>query len=194
MNEQTTNDKYLLEELPQKWGWLLALGLLMVVGGSIGLYRVITMTIVTVLFFGFLLLFGGISQLVHAILTKENRWQGKFQHVLMALLYIVAGGLMVYNPIAGSAGLTLGMGALFFAFGLTKIRYGLQKRKNGWKWLFPVIAGIIDIIFALIIAIKWPLSGLWVIGIFVSIEMLLNGWFLIITALAVKKLNSTKEN
>ncbi len=35
---------------------------------------------------------------------------------------------------------------------------------------------------------QWPLSGLWVIGLFVGIQMILNGWSLVMLSLAVKNL------
>lgn len=35
---------------------------------------------------------------------------------------------------------------------------------------------------------QWPLSGLWVIGLFIGIDMLLNGWSLAMLGLAAKNL------
>jgi uncharacterized membrane protein HdeD (DUF308 family) len=35
---------------------------------------------------------------------------------------------------------------------------------------------------------QWPYSGLWVIGLFVGIEMLLNGWSLVMLSLTGRKL------
>ena len=177
-----------LEELPRKWGWLLALGILMLVTGTIGLYMSVAVTLVTVLFFGAIILVNGTFSLVQTIIDKEEKWKGRLVHILLALFYIAAGALILVNPVAASAALTLLLGALFMAMGITRVIYGLKLKKLGWKWVWPVVIGVIDIIFALILALSWPISGLWVIGLFVSIELIMYGWMLTFTALAVRKL------
>ncbi len=177
-----------LEELPRKWGWLLALGILMLLAGSIGLYMTVAVTLVTVLFYGGLIMAGGILSLLHSVRAREEKWQGRVSHVLLALLYLLAGIFILVNPVAASAALTLLLAALFMAMGILRMSYGFQCRKKGWKWIGPVVVGLVDVIFALVIAFSWPVSGLWVIGLFVSIEMLMNGWILTFTALAARKL------
>ena len=37
------------------------------------------------------------------------------------------------------------------------------------------------------IVLQWPVSGLWVIGLFVAIELILNGWSYVFVALAARK-------
>ncbi len=177
-----------LEELPRKWGWLLALGILMLVTGSIGLFQSITMTLVTVLFFGAIIIVNGTFALVQTIMDREEKWQGKMVHVLLGVLYIGAGALILVNPVAASAALTLFLGGIFLAMGIIRISYGLRLRKLGCKWVMPVVIGVIDILFALILGIGWPASGLLVIGIIVSVELLMYGWMLTFTALAVRKM------
>ncbi len=177
-----------LEELPRKWGWLLALGILMLVTGSIGLVQSVTMTLVTVLFFGAIIIVNGTFALVQTIMDREEKWRGKMVHVLLAVLYIGAGALILVNPVAASAALTLFLGGIFLAMGIIRIVYGLRLRKLGWKWVMPVVIGAVDILFAIILGMSWPISGLWVIGIMVSIELLMYGWMLTFTALAVRKM------
>ena len=177
-----------LEELPRKWGWLLALGILMLVAGCIGLYMTVAVTLVTVLVYGGLIMAGGILSLLHSFRAREEKWQGRLSHILLSLLYLLAGIFILINPVAASVALTLLLAALFMAMGILRIVHGLRCRKRGWKWISPVVVGLIDVIFALIIASSWPISGLWVIGLFVSIEMLMNGWILTFTALAARRL------
>jgi len=177
-----------LEELPRNWGWLLALGILMLVTGSLGLYMSVVMTLVTVFFFGAVILVNGTFSLVQTIIDGEEKWKGRLVHVLLALFYIAAGALILVNPVAASAAMTMLLGAMFMAMGITRIIYGFRCRKRGWKWVWPLVIGVIDIIFSLILALSWPVSGLWVIGLFVSLELLMYGWMLTFTALAVRKL------
>jgi uncharacterized membrane protein HdeD (DUF308 family) len=34
---------------------------------------------------------------------------------------------------------------------------------------------------------KWPMSGMWVIGLFVAIELIFNGWAYLFVALAARR-------
>lgn len=176
-----------LEELPRKWGWLLALGILMLVAGSLGLYMSVAVTMVTVLLFGALILTSGVLTMIQTIVDREETWQGRLFHVLLALFYVISGALVLANPVPASAALTLMLGAMFAAMGVTRLTYGFRCRKNGWKWLLPILIGLVDLIFAFILVASWPVSGLWVIGLFVSVELLMYGWMLTFTALAVRK-------
>jgi uncharacterized membrane protein HdeD (DUF308 family) len=177
-----------LEELPRKWKLMLALGILMVVAGTMGLYVAVAVTLVTVLLYGGMLVAGGILSLVHFFKVKEKKWHGRMTDLLLALLYTGLGVVIFINPVAASAALTLVLGAFFMFIGVLRIRHGVRCRKQGWKWLLPVAVGLVDCVFALIIALSWPVSGLWVIGLFVSFELIMNGWILTLTALAVRKL------
>ncbi len=190
-NEQQTSAEVViveLEELPRKWKLMMALGILMVIAGVMGLYVAVVVTLVTVLFYGGMLMAGGVLSLVHSFQVKEKKWHGRMTNILVALLYIGLSIVIFINPVAASAALTLVLGGLFLFIGVLRIVYGIRCRKNGWKWLLPVIAGIIDCILALVIVLNWPVSGLLVIGLIVSIELIMNGWILTLTALATRKL------
>ncbi len=191
--DSTTSSLSGLEELPRKWGWLFALGFFISFAGFIGLYSVVYVTLATVLLFGSLMLVSGVLMLLHLIKEKEDNWQGKLLAVLLALLYIITAVVIFYNPLAASAGFTLVIGGLFLAMGFLRIYYGFKYKSKGWAWLLPVFSGVISIIFALIIAFNWPISGLWVIGLIVSVELIMNGWMMMLTALAARKLAKEKR-
>ncbi len=192
--QQETSSEMLiieLEELPRKWGWMLALGVLMVVAGFFGLYIAVAVTLATVLLYGGMLMAGGILSLVHSFRVKEEKWYGRIPGILLALLYIGTSIIIFLNPVAASAALTLVLAALFMGIGALRIGHGFRCRKRGWKWLLPVLVGLADCVFALVIAFSWPVSGLWVIGLFVSVELIMNGWIVTLTALAVRKMVSS---
>ena len=58
----------------------------------------------------------------------------------------------------------------------------------GWAW--TLVAGIAAIALGVMILNSWPASGLWVIGMFIAIELIFNGWGMIMLSLAAKKLGS----
>src|SRR5262245_16516116 len=87
------------------WGWLLALGVLMTRLGVIGLGMAYSLTVAAVFWFGILAIVGGIAQLLDAFHHKG--WKGIVWHVIIGLIYIVAGVVMITMPVASAFWLTL---------------------------------------------------------------------------------------
>jgi len=171
-------------ELKKKWGWLLALGVLLIVLGTVGLWMSFAMTLATVIMFGALLMVGGVFQLLNAFQIKS--WKSVLWHVLIALLYIAAGIVIFTDPVFASLSLTIALAWILIAVGLLRILMALQLRPaSGWVW--PLVSGVISILLGAMILAQWPTSGLWVIGLFVAIEMIVNGWSSVFIALAARK-------
>lgn len=170
-------------DLGKNWGWLLALGLLFLVLGVIGVGMSMALTVVGVLYFGVLLIIGGGIQLVQAFKCKG--WKSVSWHVLIALVYVVAGALAVYDPVGAAVGLTLVIAIALLAAGTFRLAMSFQLRPSrGWWW--PLVSGLVSIVLGGLIFVQWPVSGLWVIGLFIAIELIVNGWAYIFVALAAK--------
>jgi uncharacterized membrane protein HdeD (DUF308 family) len=170
--------------LAKGWGWLLALGIISIILGTIGLGMTAMLSVVTVIFFGALLLVGGVIQLIDAF--KHAGWKSTFWHVLIALLYIVGGIILVGDPVGGSVALTLVVAVMLIASGVSRAIMAFQARgMPGWGWL--LFGAILSVVLGLMILERWPVSGLWVIGLFVAIELLINGWSCVIMALVGRR-------
>jgi uncharacterized membrane protein HdeD (DUF308 family) len=181
----------LFGDLKKNWGWILALGILLLVLGTIGLYMAFFVTLASVVTFGVLMLVGGGAQLVHAF--KARGWKSVVLSVLIAILYIVSGILVMGNPVEASAVLTLMLAGAIIGIGILRIAMGFQLR--GFKnWIWPVLSGIIAILMGVAIVVQWPLSGSWVIGLFVSVEMIVNGWATIAVALTAKDVDAKPKH
>ncbi|WP_373509683.1 HdeD family acid-resistance protein [Thiocapsa sp.] len=171
-------------DLSRNWGWLLAFGILSIILGTVGMGMTFGLTLVSVVFFGALLIVGGTFQLVDAF--KCQGWKGALWHILIALLYIAGGLLIVVDPVLASETLTLALAAVLIAVGVSRVMMALQHRgQNGWGWL--VLSGLISIALGAMIVAKWPMSGMWVIGLFVAIELIFNGWAYLFVALAARR-------
>src|SRR5690606_14528727 len=99
----------------KNWPWIMALGVLFIILGIVGLGMSVTLTLVSVLFFGWLLIIGGVFQIVETF--KVTGWKSVLWHVLMALVYIGAGAIVVYDPVGGALALTVFISAALFALG-----------------------------------------------------------------------------
>jgi uncharacterized membrane protein HdeD (DUF308 family) len=160
-------------------------GILCIVLGTIGLGMTFGLTLASVLFFGVLLLIGGGAQLLDAF--RYRGWRGILWHVLIALLYLAGGVVMITDPLLASATLTLLLAWILIAVGITRSVIAFQLRPaSGWWW--PLLSGIASVLLGVMILASWPLSGLWVIGLFVAIELIFNGWSYLFVALAARSL------
>jgi uncharacterized membrane protein HdeD (DUF308 family) len=169
--------------LEDRWGGLLALGIILVILGFIGLGMTFTLTVASVIFFGILICIGGVFQFAHC---ARARWNGNGWQILIALVYIAVGVVMIIDPVLASTWLTLVIGIGIAATGVSRLAMAYQVREHrGAGWL--VIGGLAALVLAAFILFGWPTSGLWVIGMFVAIELILNGWSAIFVALAARR-------
>lgn len=182
--EQKAQAGLIAAAIAKGWGWLLALGIVSIILGMIGLGMTATLTIVSVIFFGALLLVGGVIQLFDAF--KHSGWKSTFWHVLIALAYLVGGIILVGDPVGGSVALTLVVAAMLVGSGVFRAVMAFQARGvPGWGWL--LFGALLSILLGLMVLSSWPVSGLWVIGLIVAIELIINGWSCVLMALAGRR-------
>ena len=173
-----------VEQLKRRWAWYLALGVLLVLLGTVALGSAVKATIITTIVVGWLMIFGGVAEAVHAFTCK--RWGGFFIDLFSGILYAVVGMMLVANPVKLALGLTLLIAVFLIFGGVFRIVVALTGGFQHWMWL--LLSGVINVALGLMIWNELPDAGLWVIGLFVGIDMIFNGWSLIMLSLAAKNL------
>ncbi len=170
--------------LEENWGWLLVLGALMVVLGAVGLGMTFVVTLASVLVFGFLLVIGAGAQFAQAI-TARGRG-GVMLTVGTGVLYATAGSVVIGDPVVASEWLTLVLAAVMIGVGVLRVINAFEHR-DARGWVVTLVGGLAAVALGAMVVMEWPLSGLWVIGFFIAVEMLLNGWTYIMLALLVRR-------
>ncbi len=160
-----------MEHLHSTWGWFLGLGIVLMILGAIAISSAVAMTLVSVLVFGWLLIIGGVLEAVYAF--WQERWSAFFIDLTVGILYAVVGFMIVANPLAAAVTLTLLVAMFLILAGLFRSVAALAVRPPHWGWL--LLHGLISLVLGIAIWQQWPLTGLWVIGLFVGIELFLNG-------------------
>lgn len=178
-----------LENLRQRWGWFLALGIVLIVLGTVAVGSAVLMTLATMVFIGWLMIIGGLMQVVHAFATKS--WGGFFIDLLSGILYVVVGFMIIANPGATAVALTLLISMFLIFGGIFRIVAAVMVRFQNWVWL--LLHGVISLLLGILIWQQWPFSGLWVIGLVVGIDMIFNGWSLVMLGLVAKNLPVESE-
>jgi uncharacterized membrane protein HdeD (DUF308 family) len=161
-----------LAEMRSKWGWFVALGVLVLVLGIIAAGNLLVAPVASVFFVGSLMIVAGVIEIVHAFGVKT--WGTFFWWLLSGILYVIAGILAFTNPLLTTAVLTLLLAVSLIASGLLRIWIGFtSKGLEGWGWV--VAAGVITVLAGLVIAIGWPVNSLVILGIFLAVDLIFQG-------------------
>lgn len=171
-----------LEAIHAHWAWFLALGIILIVVGMIAVGMPFVASLATAMTFGVLLLVGGAAQLVGAFWTRD--WSGFLLSLLMGVLYSVLGLFFLRDPGDALLAITLLLACALIIGGLFRIIGSAMYRFPQWGWV--LVGGIINVVLGIMIWQQWPVSGLWVIGLFVGIDLIFTGWTWMILALSVK--------
>jgi uncharacterized membrane protein HdeD (DUF308 family) len=169
-------------ELVQYWGWFLAFGIGLLLLGVVAIARSVAATFVSMLFFGWLLVLACGIEVAQAVMV--GHWAGFFQHLVAAILFGVTGFLIVTRPMLGAEVVTMLMAVFFLISGLFQFIGSLWFALPGWGWL--TADGIITFVLGLLVLAQWPASGLWVIGFFLGIDLILYGGAWITLALSLR--------
>ena len=170
-------------QLRANWGWLLALGVLFLILGFIGMGRLVQLTLVSTWFFGILLLVGGVAQVIEAF--KCTGWKSVLWHIMIAVLYVLAGISILEDPAAASVIWTAIIAGALIVAGIFRVLIALRHRSSA-SWVALLLSGLISILLGGMLLAKWPYSGLFAIGLFVSVELLSQGISLIMLSMAAK--------
>ncbi|MBB5703091.1 uncharacterized membrane protein HdeD (DUF308 family) [Ochrobactrum daejeonense] len=171
------------KELSGKWGWFVALGVALLILGGIAFGNLVLATVVSVYYVGLMMLFGGIIEIIHAFGVKS--WGSFFFWALSGLLYTAAGIVAFVNPVLAAGVLTFLLAAALLGSGAFRVWLGFKsKPAAGWGWV--VAGGVITVLLGLIIAAQWPVNSLFILGLFLAIDLIFQGWSFIAFGLGIK--------
>jgi uncharacterized membrane protein HdeD (DUF308 family) len=173
-----------LRMLRSSWIWFLVLGIAMVVLGTFAISYacIVTLSVAAAWLFGFLMIAGGIAEIVNSFYA--GRWSGTLLHMLIGILYAVVGIMIVDQPEEAAIQLTLIIAIFLVISGLFRIVFSISERFTGWGWV--LLNGAVSLFLGILIYKQWPSSGLWVIGLFIGIDLIFNGWSWIMLALGLR--------
>lgn len=171
-------------ELRHRWGWFVALGVVLVLLGTVGLLNMLVATVASVYTVAILMLVGAGTQIAHAFSVKS--WSAFLVWVLGGIVYAIAGFAALIDPLMASAILTLFLAAALIVSGVMRAYVGFQTRPAP-KWGWVVLSGVVTFLAGLVIAMGWPVNSLWVLGMFLALDLLFQGWAMIAFGLALKR-------
>jgi uncharacterized membrane protein HdeD (DUF308 family) len=155
---------------PPFWVCVL-LGLVMILAGFLILGDVMLVTVLSTIFIGWVSIFAGAFEIAHAFWTKG--WGGFLWQVLLGILYIAFGAVLVGQPVASALILTYVLGMMLLISGIVRVLLGITHwREAGWIML---LSGIFGVLAGLVILTGFPMTGMWVLGFLLGVDLISHG-------------------
>ncbi len=162
--------------LQTHWRLFLAEGIFFIFLGLCAIVVPQLFTVATVIFLGWILLFGGIVHVSRAFMFSGMPGFGWW--LFMGILQVIIGYLFITKPVAGAVTLTMLLTVFFAMEGVAKISLALMMRPLA-NWGLILFSGVTALVFALIIWISWSESAQWLLGLFLGINMVFLGWSMV---------------
>ena len=182
-NTQQMTGKTLLSK---GWKWFSIVGVLISLAGiaAISLPVIAGVTITSIV--GAIFLFSGLVQAYHCF--SIHAWKEKLWYVLSALLYIVGGLFILFQPLAGLVTITMLMVVVMMFNGATRMIFGFRSRSlPGSNWI--ILSGLISLLIGgyFFSLLNEPAFSLSLLGIFVGVSLLIEGISFTFLAMQMKK-------
>ncbi len=157
--------------------------------GAAGIFFPTFMTMTTLAFVSYLMLFAGFFAGWMTWTSNRHDWAGWLKSVLLIMVAI----FMIFYPMQGAATLGLLMAIYFFmdAFAEFGLAFGLRPQNVWWLWLLNAITSFV---LGVIFVAGWPFSSLYLVGLFIGISLFFDGIALLSGGIFLDKIDKADVN
>ncbi len=153
-------------------GWAIAGSIAMMLLGFFALTYEIVTTAAVATFIGCILMFGCAFQLIKVFTI--HGWKSHLWYALVALAYGVAGYVFIAHPFQAAIAFTLFLGWAILIGGIFRAVLAFKMRHHkGAGWV--LFSSAISIILGGLIISQWPATGLYMLGLFLGVELIFAG-------------------
>lgn len=152
--------------------WLrVVLGVVLILVGLFVLGDVTMATLISTKLIAIVAIVAGGFEIAHAFWTKG--WRAFIWQIVLGVLYVAFGVVLLNRPVQGALVLTIALGLLLFASGIVRILLSFRHWGDGGWLMF--ISGTFGVLAGLVILSGWPVTGLWVLGALLGIDLIVHG-------------------
>jgi len=156
--------------------WAAGAAAAMLVCGILALLSPMVLGAAAMVAVGILLIIGGAGQCVWATKT-ESRDKGWLVFSLGAIA-VLTGCYLVFQPITALSPVITAVAVYLGLTGVGTVVHALSLRANdGWLWMLA--AGAASMLLALLVVSQWPAGGVWAVGFWIGLQLILCGVSLI---------------
>lgn len=176
------------KKIKSKFGpYTFSIGIVFIVLGTAGILLPSLMSLGTVVFSAWLLFLGGVMWGIHTY-----RYDAKsFMNWIKSFLLVGVSILMMIYPMSGveALGLLLAIYLLLDAFASFALAKSIYPTK-GWGWM--TFKAFTSLLLGTLFLVGWPTTSLYLVGLYVGILLLFDGWALIAIGWTLRR-GSTNE-
>ncbi len=159
-------------------------GSFLIVIGLLGVFFPTFMSLSTLAFAAYLMLFAGFFTGWMTWVSNKKDWAGWLKSFVLILVAM----LMLFYPLQGIAALGLLFSIYFFtdAFASFGLAFSLKPQKIWWVWL---VNAVTSLVLGVIFVLGWPMSSVFLVGLFVGISLFFDGLALLMGGVFVETID-----
>ncbi len=156
----------------RKWGWIVGLGALFIIGGLFALFNALAATLVAIIYIAAAMVVAGGWEIITAFQIRP--WGRALLWGFIGALTLFAGVAAARFPFLAAVSFTAMVGALLIVGGVLKLILAWHLRDLG-RWELIALGGGLSVLLGLLILAEWPVSGLYVLGLLLGVNLLFEG-------------------
>lgn len=165
------------------WGWPMAIGILLIIGGAFALYAAVLTSFISVIYLGVMLMVAGVLEIVSGFRMRRTS-QPFLVYLLAGVLALVVGFMFVKQPLTGVASVSLLVAGYLFASGLFRGVVAVADRYP--RWGFDFAYALFAVGLGIYMLMSWPINALWVLGTLVACEIIARGVTLVAASWVIR--------
>ncbi|ELY99243.1 HdeD family acid-resistance protein [Natrialba asiatica] len=186
-NTVSTDDSY---SYSLKRGWR-TLAIAGAVVGLLGLFAIafpLATGISATLALGALLALSGIVHGAHAVTARG--WSGSLWQLALGIVAVVAGVLLLANPVIGLLTLTILAIAYLLADGIAELWMSMRMADQPGR-MSVAASGVLSLALAVLLWAGFPADAAWAIGLLVGVSLFMTGLSMGIVAISGRNMDDT---
>ena len=173
------------QSLKEHWRMFLIQGVLLAILGALAIAVPVIASVVAAAFVGWLLFFAGSFRAVSLI--RAPHAPGYWSSLVLSALTAILGLIIALFPLQGAITLAMVLTVYFIVHGISSFALAFAIRGHTGRWVLLLAGGVIDLALAVLVIAGWPGTSVFILGIYVGINLLFTGLALIFAALDARQ-------
>ncbi len=167
--------------LKEHWQLFLIQGILLIILGALAIAVPVIASVAVAAFVGWLLFFAGLFRAIS--LFRSPHAPGYWTSLSFSILTAILGLIIALFPLQGAITLTMVLTAYFIVHGISSFAFAFSIKGDTGRWVLVFIGGIIYLALAAHVIAGRPTTSVYILGLYVGINLLVTGFALIFAAL-----------
>jgi uncharacterized membrane protein HdeD (DUF308 family) len=174
----------LRRNLKDHWQLFVVQGVVLVILGALAIAVPFGAAIASSAFVGWILFIAGAMRAVSLI--RAPHAPGYWSSLALAVLTALLGLVLALFPIAGASTLALLLVAYFIVHGVASVIFAFSVKGDTGRWVLLILSGVIDLVLAGLALSGGAETSIFVLGLYVGINLLFTGFAFIFAALGAR--------